>query len=296
MLAKKISSRNGVQQLLNDERVRRAEFEGETVFAVADVVGVLAESDHAAELWEDLKRRDPALAAQVIVAREFEAIDLAGFFHLAQALDTPRAQRIKAWLAQTAVERIEEQDDPELALLRTRHAYEAHGYSRQWIDQRMRSVSGRQELTSEWYRRGVRDSEEFRALTNEMTRAAFGMDVEAYRRYKGLFRTGANLRDHMTDLELSLTALSESTAVELARQRRSSGFDALLLDAKETGQIIAKTRAEIEQWTGRRVVSAINHLPQGGPRPPRRPGAQARIGAMDTRDVNAVAQKRDLAA
>jgi len=266
MLARKVTSRNGVQQLLNDQRVRRAPFQGRTVFAAADVAGVLAESDHAAELWEDLKMREPNLAAHVIPTAEFEAIDLPGIFRLVQSLDTPRAQRIKAWLAQTAAERIEEQDDPELALLRTRHAYEAQGYGRQWIDQRMRSVSGRQELTSEWYRRGVRESDEFRALTNEMTNAAFGMDVEGYRRYKGLFRTGENLRDHMTELELALTALSESTAVELARQRRSIGFDALLLDAKETGQIISRTRKEIEDRTARPVVSPVNHL-----LPPRRP-------------------------
>ena len=289
MLAKKMSNRNGVQHLLNDERVRRVQHEGRTLFAAADVAAALAETEHAAELWADLKRREPALAAQVQATAEFEAIDLAGVFRLVQALDTPRAERIKAWLAQTAVERIAEQDDPELALLRTRQAYEQAGHSRQWIDQRMRSVSGRQELTSEWYRRGVRESEEFRALTNEMTQAAFGMDVESYRRYKGLYRTGANLRDHMTELELALTALSESTAVELARQRRSSGFDALLLDAKETGQIIARTRAEIEQRTGRPVVSAVNHL-SSGPRPPRRPGTQARVAARDTERVTAVSQ------
>ena len=290
MLARKMSNRNGVQQLLNDERIRRAQFEGRTVFAAADVAGSLADSEHAAELWADLKDREPALAAQVLATPEFEAIDMAGVFRLVQAMETPRAERIKQWLAQTAVERIQEQDDPELALLRTRQAYEQQGYGRQWIDQRMRSVSGRQELTSEWYRRGVRESEEFRALTNEMMQAAFGMDVESYRRYKGLYRTGANLRDHMTELELALTALSESTAIELARQRRSSGFDALLLDAKETGQIIAKTRAEIEQRTGRKVVSAVNHLPPSGPRPPRRPGAQARVGAGDTHRVSAVGE------
>jgi hypothetical protein len=121
----------------------------------------------------------------------------------------------------------------------------------------------------------VRESEEFRALTNEMMQAAFGMDVEAYRRYKGLFRTGQNLRDHMSELELSLTTLAESTAVELARQRRSSGFDALLLDAKETGQIIARTRLAIEQRTGRAVVSPLNHVPR--PRRPRpaQPGSLA---------------------
>jgi hypothetical protein len=255
-----MSSRNGIQQLLNDQHIRRAQFDGQTVYAAADVAGALAESDHAAELWEDLEQREPALAEMVIPTDDFDALDLAGIFRLVQALDAPRAQRIKTWLAQTAVERIEEQEDPERALLRTRHAYEQQGHSRQWIDQRMRSVSGRQELTSAWYRRGVRESEEFRALTNEMMQSAFGMDVETYRRYKGLLRTGANLRDHMTELELALTTLAESTAVELARQRRSSGFDALLLDARETGQIIAKTRQAIEDRTGRPVVSPINHL------------------------------------
>lgn len=274
MLARKTSPRNGVQQLLNDPHVRRAECDGRTVYAAADVAGLLGESDHAAELWDDLKSREPALAALVVPTAEFEALDAAGVFRLVQALDTPRAERIKAWLAQTAVERLEEADDPELALLRTRQAYEAQGRGRQWIDQRMRNVSGRQELTSEWYRRGVRAGEEFRALTNEMMSAAFGMDVEAYRRYKGLFRTGANLRDHMTELELALTALTESTAVELARQRHSSGFDALLLDAKETGQIVARTRKAIEERTGRAVVSPVNNLqPARPPREPRRPMA-----------------------
>src|SRR2546423_6318643 len=98
-------------------------------------------------------------------------------------------------------------EELELALLRIRRAYERHGYSRRWIDQRMRSVSARHELTGEWHRRGMRDGDQFRALTNEMFLAAFGMDVESYRRYKGLFRTRENLRDHLNDLELSLVAL-----------------------------------------------------------------------------------------
>ena len=261
MLARKAAYRNGIQNVLDDERVRRLEIEGKTLYAAADVAGILGESEHPAELWNDLKAKEPQVAALVVKTADFDALDLAGVFRLAQALHTPRAERIKTWLTNIAVERIEEVDDPELALLRTRHAYEQQGRSRQWIDQRMRSVSGRQELTSEWYRRGVRESNEFRALTNEMMAGAFGMDVETYRRYKGLFRTGQNLRDHMSELELALTTLAESTAVELARQRRTGGFDALLLDAKETGQIIARTRREIEDRTGRPVVSPANYLP-----------------------------------
>jgi hypothetical protein len=160
----------------------------------------------------------------------------------------------------------------ERLILRARRHYEHAGYSRLWIDQRMRSVSARHELTGEWYRRGVRESEHFRALTNELFVNAFGMDVEDYRRYKGLFRTKRNLRDHMTDLEMSLAALGETTAVELHRVRRSNGFEALLLDAKDAGLIVRKARHEIEGQLGRPVVSASNHLtPQSSspPLPPR---------------------------
>ena len=149
----------------------------------------------------------------------------------------------------------------ERLILRARRHYEREGYSRLWIDQRMRSVSARHELTSEWYRRGARDAEQFRALTNELFIAAFGMDVEAYRRYKGLFRTRENLRDHMTDIELSLVSLAETTTVELHRRRRSSGFEAMLLDAKDAGKIIARTRRDIEAESGGPVISAANHLP-----------------------------------
>jgi DNA-damage-inducible protein D len=156
----------------------------------------------------------------------------------------------------------------ERLILRARRHYERMGYSRLWIDQRMRSVSARHELVSEWYRCGVRESEQFRALTNELFVTAFGMDVEAYRRYKGLFRTRENLRDHMTDLELSLASLAETTTVELHRRRRSSGFDALLLDVKDAGKIIARARRDIEAEARGPVVSAANHLPQRPSNPP----------------------------
>ena len=103
-------------------------------------------------------------------------------------------------------------------------------------------------------------------MTNELYQAAFGMDVESYRRYKGLFRTRENLRDHMSDLELSLVSLAETTTIELHRRRRSSGFNALLLDARDAGAIIAATRRSIEGQSGAAVASASNHLP-----PPPRP-------------------------
>jgi DNA-damage-inducible protein D len=167
-------------------------------------------------------------------------------------------------------QRLAELEDPALELVRTRQAYEQEGYNRQWIDQRMRCVSARHELTSEWYRRGARESDHFRALTNAVMHSAFGMDVEAYRRHKSLFGTRNNLRDHMNDLELSLTALAETTAVELHRRRDSRGFDALLLDVKDAGGIVARTRSEIERQSGASTVSPWNYLSQarGAGRPP----------------------------
>ena len=301
MLQARKTSRGGIGSLLGDSRVRQVIHESHTLYAAVDLVAVLSESQYPAERWEDLKNANPDVAERVAFTTPegVEALDLEGVFRLIQAIDGPRAQRLKNWMAAAARERIEESEDPELALLRTRRAYEQHGRSRQWIDQRMRSVSARHELTGEWYRRGVRDGEQFRALTNEMMASAFGMDVETYRRYKGLFRTGENLRDHMTDLELALTALGETAAVELHRRRHSSGFDALLLDAKDTGQLIARARKDIEQQIGRPIVSAVNFVtPTSGPRPPRRPGAQLRNDPTDAPQRDAVASERprDLAA
>jgi len=269
------SSRGGVGSLLSDPRLRQVVHNGQTLYTAVDIVGLLSDSQHPAELWSDLKSHHPAVGERVVTTagNGEDLIDLEGIFRLIQSVDSPRAERFKNWLAETARQQMEEAEDPELALVRTRRAYEQDGYSRQWIDQRMRSVSARHELTSEWFRRGTRQSAQFRALTNQMMQSAFGMDVEAYRRYKGLFRTGQNLRDHMTDLELALMSLGEITAVELHRRRRSNGFDALLLDSKDAGTIISRTRHEIEGQTGGPVVSASNHLPQraGGtpPLPPK---------------------------
>jgi DNA-damage-inducible protein D len=275
MLQLPIGSRAGIKSVLHDPRVRQVIHEGQTLFCAPDVVAVLSDGEQPIDAWEQLGAAHPQIVERIVmVAPSGDMLDLEGVLRLIQAMaDTsPRIRRLKNQIAAAARDCFDEADDPEAALLRTRHAYEQQGRSRQWIDQRMRSVSARHELTSEWYRRGVRDGEQFRALTNEMMANAFGMDVESYRRYKGLFRTtGQNLRDHMTELELSLTALAETAAAELHRTRRSSGFDALLMDAKDSGKLIAQTRRAIEQQLGRSVVSAVNNLSDAHPRAPHRP-------------------------
>jgi len=164
------------------------------------------------------------------------------------------AQRVGKWLLRAARERLEEEQNPELAVLRTRRLYEQKGYSRRWVDKRLRGVSARHELTGEWFKRGASDSEQYRALTNALMNGAFGMEVEQYRQFKKLYKTGEHLRDHMADLELALTALGETVAVELHRDHDSRGYEQLEADVKAAGEVVARTKAEIEARVGRPVV------------------------------------------
>ena len=180
---------------------------------------------------------------------------------LVQSIRSPRAERIRLWLAESAKQRIEEMENPELAVLRTRELYERKGYSRRWIDKRLRGVSSRQELTGEWARRGAAESDDYRQLTNELFQHGFGMDVQGYRRYKGLTnRPGENLRDHMTDLELVLTMLGEATATVFMRDRDAHGLDDLTIAAKDAGDVVASAKAEIERHSGKMVAYPGNHL------------------------------------
>jgi prophage antirepressor-like protein len=224
----------GVNTLLEGKEVRRLEREGKTFFVAVDAVAVLTGSARPAEYWEDLKRREPHLAKVVETAEvpgaegaseRLEVVDLTGLLRLLQSVPSPRAEKLKTWLARNAVERLEEAENPELAVMRTRRLYESRGYSRRWVDKRLRGVSARHELTGEWYKRGAKESDQFRALTNTLMAGGFGMDVEGYRRHKGLFKTGENLRDHMSDLELALTALGRRPApgARFGQLRRVAG-------------------------------------------------------------------------
>lgn len=251
----------GLKALLHGDAVRRFQHDGRTLYAVVDVVAALAETGKPTEFWNDLKTREPSLAdvAESTGDGAVEAVDLDGVLRLVQSIASPRAERIKRWLAQSARQRLEEADNPELALLRARKLYEHKGYPPRWVDKRLRGVSARHELTAEWFKRGVADGMQYRELTNEMMRSAFGMDVESYRSFKHLTGTRGNLRDHMNDLELVLTTLAETVAVNLHRERGSKGFEQLALDAKDAGEIAATTLREVEQRSGKAVTTRGNH-------------------------------------
>jgi DNA-damage-inducible protein D len=256
-------AKTGLNTLINSDAVRRVDHERRTLYAAVDVVRLLAETHHAEQYWTDLKLREPVLENLVELA-DFthpegdateEALDLGGVLRLVQSIPSAKAERFKQWLIRNARQRLQEAANPELAVIRTQKLYERKGYSRRWVDKRMRGVSARQELTGEWFKRGAAESDQYRELTNEMTRAAFGMDVEGYRHFKNLTRTRENLRDHMTDLELALTTLAETVAVNLHRTRESAGLEALTRDVKDAGKIASSTLQAIETQSGQPVLA-----------------------------------------
>jgi DNA-damage-inducible protein D len=260
MERKRISS-TAIQSLLKSEQVRRYEQCGEVLYSAADIIAVMNDADSQAETWAQVREREPALAklVQIVPVEGQEAVDtldVPGVMRLIQAMHTPRAEKLKAWLAATAAEWLDEDENPELAALRARRLYESRGFHRRWVAKRLRGADARHEATAEWYKRGVTESDQYRALTNAIIEGAFGMDVASFRRLKGLTRPGQSLRDHMTDLELALTELGETLAVSLHRARGSRGFEALERDARDAGRIVARTRDEIEHRLDHSVVEA----------------------------------------
>ncbi len=276
---RKLQPRVTINTLLESEQVRRVWRDDRWFYSAVDVVRLLTGSIEPAQYWDDLKQREPALntlceplefSVQNGVTESMDMVPLDGLLRLVQAVPSPRAERIKQWLAECGRQRLEEIENPELAILRTARLYQQRGRTRQWVDKRLRGVSARHELTSEWRRRGVTESEQYRQLTNDLMRSAFGMDVNEYRRFKNLVRPGENLRDSMSDMELILTMLGETAAVALHRDRQSRGFEQLDADAKAAGEIVARTRQEIESRGGQAIVQPGRYGPPPVPR--RKPG------------------------
>ena len=213
--------------VFQETAIRRAWYAEEWWFSVIDVVGVLSESNNPNRYWSDLKRK---LAQEAGSGQPYEKIvrlkltapdgkqrdtDCAStetLFRVIQSIPSPRAEPFKRWLAQVGYERVKEIENPELASARSRELYQAKGYPRAWIEKRMRSIAVRGELTDEWKTRGVQEGREYAILTAEIARAIFGVTPGEHGNIKGLdqVKTGNNLRDHMTDLELIFTMLGEA--------------------------------------------------------------------------------------
>ena len=252
------------------KQIRKILHEGEWWFAVIDIVEVLTGSSIPKRYWSDLKRKllseGFTEAYEKIVRLKMLAPDgkqrltdcanTETMFRIIQSIPSPKVEPLKRWLAKVGKERLDEIENPELAMGRMQDLYEKKGYPKEWIDKRLRGIAVRQDLTDEWKERGAASSKEFAILTNEIMQGTFDLKVDEYKQVKTLARE--NLRDHMTDIELILTMLAEATTTKLHRDRDSKGMEPLKKDAKDGGAVAGRTRKDIELQTGKPVISTKN--------------------------------------
>lgn len=192
--------------------------------------------------------------------RKIQAANTKGLLRIIQSIPSPKAEPFKQWLAQVGSDRLDEIENPELAAQRTRELYKAKGYPDDWIEKRMRSIAIREELTGEWKNRGVKDQIEYSILTAEISKATFGLTPSEYKKVKGL--KSQNLRDHMTDLELIFSMLGEASTTEIVKTKNPKGFLQNQKVARQGGAVAGNARRELENKTGRKVVSKENYLPE----------------------------------
>jgi hypothetical protein len=236
-------------------------------FSVVDIVQVLTESVDATAYWRKLKQRlkeegnetvTNCHALKLLAAdgkrRLTDVADLQGIFRIIQSIPSKKAEPVKQWLAQLGEQRIDQMIDPELTFQMAVEDYRRQGYSDKWINERMRSIEMRKELTDEWQRAGVTEHKDFAILTNVLTKAWSGMTTGEYKHHKGL--TKENLRDNMTNIELALNTLAEVATTELSRQRNPKGMAESAQTAKEGGEVARSARADIESRLGHSVISS----------------------------------------
>jgi hypothetical protein len=256
--------------LFQKREIRRVIHGGEWWFVITDVIAVLTDSVDPAGYLKDMRRRDPEIskgwgqiATPLLIdtaggQQKLNCANTEGIFRLIQSIPSPKAEPFKRWLAKVGYERIQEIENPELASKRVRAIYKAKGYSDDWIEKRMRSIAIRDELTDEWKKRGIKAQREYSILTAEISKATFGLTPTEYTELKRLKRE--NLRDHMTDLELIFSMLGEASTTEIARNKDVQGFPQNKRAALEGGTVAGNARRELEQRSGRKVVTAENYL------------------------------------
>ena len=238
-------------------------------FSVIDVIEALTGTDRPRKYWSDLKAKlikegsqlsenigQLKMSAEDGKLRLTDVADTPQILRLIQSIPSPKAEPFKQWLAQVGYERIEETEDPELSFDRAMETYLAKGYTKAWINQRLKSIEVRKELTDEWEKRGVQKGMDFAILTDIITKAWSGKSVKQYKKHKALKKE--NLRDHMTNLELVLNMLAEATTSEISKKKKPITLDESKVIAKQGGTVAGNARREIEVRTGDKVVSKLN--------------------------------------
>ena len=256
--------------IFRQKEIRKTIHKNEWWFVVEDVVFALTDSNDPKQYINKMRKRDPQLSEGWVQfvhtllidteggSQKVNCANTEGIFRIIQSIPSPKAEPFKRWLAKVGYERIQEIEDPELATKRTRALYKAKGYSDDWIEKRMRGIAIREELTDEWKKHGVGENKEYEILTAEISKAAFGLTPSQYKKLKKLKRE--NLRDHMTDLELIFSMLSEASTTQITKTEHPNGFDENKKVAQRGGNVAGIARKKLEQETKQKVISRDNYL------------------------------------
>jgi len=266
-------------KLFEEKQVRGVwdEAQQKWYFSIVDICGVLTEQSTqrgASNYWAKLKERLISEGSQLLTScqqlkmqsikdgkyYETDALDAEGILRLIQSIPSKKAEPFKLWLARVGYERLEEIENPELVNARVKEIYRQKGYSNEWIEKRIRGIQVRDELTDEWKKRGVKEGREYAILTAEISKATFGMTPSAYREYKGLGETNANLRDHMDDMELIFTMLGEASTTRIAKGTNAQGMAQNKVAAIKGGRVAGDAREQLELESGQSVSTQENYL------------------------------------
>jgi DNA-damage-inducible protein D len=259
--------------VFQDKKIRRKWHNNEWYFSVVDVVGALTDSPTPRQYWGKVKNREflDLQLSPIWVQLKLKASDgknyatdcanTKGIFRIIQSIPSKRAEPFKQWLAEVGYQRVQEIENPELAQDRVKEYYELKGYPKDWVDKRLRGIAVRQDLTDEWKERGLEHKREFAILTNEIHKATFDVSIQKHKNFKSLPKQSkANLRDHMTDLELIFSMLGERATTEITQTKDAKGFNELKTASKKGGNIAKNARIELEEETGKKVLSKNNFL------------------------------------
>ena len=268
---------NNKLSLFQEKQIRKIWQEGKFYFNLVDIVEVLTNSPDPAKYWFKVKKKMKDLEG----ANEFspiwrklkfqatdgkfyqmEAADTEGVFRILMSVPSPKVEPFKLWLASVGKERLEEFENPEIAVERAREIYKATGYPDDWIENRLKSIDIRKQLTDEWKNRGVKEGQEFSVLTAVIAKKTFGVTPSEHAQHKGLAKQ--NLRDHMTNLELVFSMLGEEITRSIAVEEDAKGFNENHDAAHKGGRLAGEARENVERQTNVKVVSKSNFLKELG--------------------------------
>ena len=266
-----MTKKNNSIALFHKKQVRRHWDEDKELwyFSVVDIIEILTESKNPNNYWKVLKHRLKKEGNQLVTncnqlkliasdGKKYltDVVDTEKLLRIIQSIPSPKAEPLKLWLARVGYERIEETEDPELAFERAMKTYLQKGYSKEWINQRLKSIEVRKELTDEWQAKGMKEGLEYAILTDEITKAWADKSVKNYKKFKRLKEE--NLRDNMTNLELVLNMLAEASTTEISKKQNPRGLERNKKVARKGGRVAKKARVEIEKQTGESVVISKN--------------------------------------